>query len=475
MQYRHEIRQLCESWWERSSASAPDEQSRYAEAFLRLLGWKQPERLNPSETCPFTSVSYLLRAPRRPAVAAHFLMPGALEPPSVLAERGLDFCDPTRLLVTITKNLGVRYAFVSDLFRSYFYDTHTEELLLASDSPAEFGGEFEETLDHCEVQGGALEDLRRPPWSNVARQLRDWCRRWQNVLVSEGHVREETAGIALDRILVLRFLTGHNVLRRHGTLMRRRLNEIVTMACTEGSTGSGRELVRLFHDLWVELGAEIFAPEPSLERALEQETIARPLLQELRLLARAKFTIPVILEKFNYGDASEKARVRMVPEEDEERLTYLHKQTTATIEEAQIAIDIEDEGYRAIFWWFERLVALYERLGREYENKALQEKANTEIDLFAWSEIDAAKPSTVADPYGHAIEKGMALMYATPRQYRTARLLMYLHFIHVHASRRIKFDRFPKIEGALQKRPSMTDTDRRRLFSPVQNDEWGVG
>lgn len=475
MHYRHEIRQLCESWWERFATSAPDEHSRYVEAFLRLLGWKDPERIYPAGTNPSTSVSYLLRTPRRPVAAAHFLMPGELEPPSLLAERGLDFCDPTRLLVTVTKNLGVRYALISDLFRSYLYDTHTEELLLSSDTPAEFAGEFEETLDHAEVQGGSLEELRRPPRSSVARQLRDWCRRWQNVLVSEGHVREETAEIALDRILVLRFLTGHNVLRRQGSVMRRRLNEIVAMACTGGAEGCGRELVRLFHDLWIELGAEIFAPEPSLERALEQESIARPLLQELRLLARAKFTIPVILEKFNYGDASEKARVRMVPEEDEERLTYLQKQTSATIEEAQITIDIEDEGYRAIFWWLDRLVTLYERLGREYENKAMRERPPTDLDLFAWSELDAAKPSTVADPYRHAIEKGMVLMYATPRQYRTARLLVYLHLIDIHASRRIKFDRFPNIEAALHKRPSMTDADRRRLFSPVQDDEWGVG
>ncbi|HOD50189.1 MAG TPA: hypothetical protein PLM14_15345 [Candidatus Hydrogenedentes bacterium] len=475
MEHRHEIRQLCESWWEHFAASAPDEQPRYAEGFLRLLGWHDFERIHPPGTCVSTSASYLLGAAGRPNLVAHFQKPGSLQPPSILAERGLDFCDPTRHLVTLTKSLRARYAFISDLFRFFLYDTQTEELLLCSDTPAEFAGEFEETLSCSEVVRGSLEELRRPPRSNVARQLREWCRRWENVLVSEGHVREETAGQALDRILVLRFLTGHNVLRRPGSMMRGRLNEIVALACTRGAAGCGRELVRLFRDLWVELGAEIFAPEPSLERALEGETITRPLLQELRLLARSKFTIPVILEKFNYGEAAEKARVRMVPEEDEDRLAYLHKQTSASIEEAQIKVDIEDEGYRAIFWWMDRLVALYERLGREYENKALHEHAGSDIDLFAWSEIDAAKPTTVADPYRHAIEKGMVVMYASLRQYRTARLLLYLHLIHAHASRRLKFDRFPKMEGVLQKRPSMTEADRRRLFSPVQKDEWNVG
>ncbi len=475
MEYRHEIRQLCETWWEHLAYSPRAEQTRYAEQFLRLLEWDGAERLSLAGVPASTSASYLLDAEGRQPVMAHFQTPGSLEPPSALEERGLDFCDVTRVLVTVTKGFRVKYAFISDLFRSYLYDTQTEELLLCADTPAEFAREMEETLRRSEVAGGSLEELRRPPRSSVARHLREWCQRWQNVLVSQGHVREEAAELTLDRIIVLRFLTGHNVLRRHGNTMRRRLNEIVARACGANAEGCGRELVRLFHDLWIDLGAEIFAPEPSLEQALERESIAAPLLQELRLLARSKFTIPVILEKFNFGDASEKARVRMVPEEDEERLTYLHKQTSATVEEAKITIDIEDEGYRAIFWWLDRLVALYDRLGHEYESKALHEHAGSDIDLFAWSEIDAAKPRTVADPYGHAVENGVVLMYASPRQYRTARLLLYLHLIHAHALRRLKFDRFPNIEGALQKRPSMTEADRRRLFSPVQNDEWSVG
>ena len=480
MEYRHEIRQLCETWWENLAGTPKTGQSRCIEEFLRLLGWSDAERLDPANlpgAPPTTCASYWLGAENGPAIAAHFQMPGFLEPPSAIAERGLDFCDPTRVLVTATKNLRIRYAFISDLYRFYFYDTHTEELLAYADTPAEFAAEFEETMVRSEVERGSLDELRRPPRSTVARQLREWCLRWQKVMVSEGHLREETAELALDRIVVLRFLTGHNVLRRHGSAMRGRLNEIVAKACGGGGNPAhcGADLVRFFHDLWVELGAEIFAPDPALESALERASITRPLLQELRLLARSKFTIPVILEKFNYGDASEKARVRMVPEEDEERLAYLRKQTSATIEEAQIEIDIEDEGYRAVFLWFDRMLALYDRLGQEYEQRALNEETGGDIDLFAWSELDAAKPKTVADPYGHTIEQGMVFLCTTPRQFRTTRLLLYLHFIHAHASNRLKFDRFPAIETALRKRPAMTDADRRRLFSPVQDDEWGVG
>ncbi len=475
MVYRHEIRQLCETWWESLAHSPQAGQVRYAEEFLRLLEWDHAEGIRPAGVLDTTSGSYLLCAEGRPSVMVHFQMPGSLEPPSALAERGLDFCDATRVLVSVTKGLRVKYAVISDLFRSYLYDTFTEELLLSADTPAEFAREMEETLRRTEVAAGSLEELRRPPRSNVARQLREWCQRWQQVLVAQGHVREETAELALDRIIVLRFLTGHNVLRRHGHAMRRRLNEIVARACLANGDGCGRDLVRLFHDLWVELRADIFAPEPSLEKALERASITVPLLQELRLLGRSKFTIPVILEKFNFGDASEKARVRMVPEEDEERLAYLYKQTSATIEDARITVDIEDEGYRAIFWWLDRLVALYDRLGQEYECQSNHEQAGSDIDLFTWSEIDAAKPAIVSDPYRHAVEHGIVLMYGSPRQYRTARLLLYLHLIHAHSLRRLKFDRFPNIEAALQRRPTMTEADRRRLFSPVQNDEWNVG
>lgn len=475
MVYRHEIRQLCETWWETLAYSPQAEQVRYAQEFLRLLEWDRAEQIQPAGVLDSTVASYLLCAEGRPSVIACFQAPGSLEPPSELAERNLDFCDATRVLVTTAKGLRVKYALITDLFRSYLYDAYTEELLLSADTPAEFAREMEETLCREEVAAGSLEELRRPPRSNVARQLREWCQRWQQTLVAQGHVREDAAELVLDRILVLRFLTGHHVLRRHGHAMRRRLNEIVARACMAGGDDCGRDLIRLFHDLWVELRADIFAPEPTLEKALERASITVPLLQELRLLARSKFTIPVILEKFNFGDASEKARVRMVPEEDEERLAYLYKQTSATIEDACITVDVEDEGYRAIFWWLDRLVALYDRLGQEYDNQSLSEQAGGDIDLFTWSELDAAKPAIASEPYRHAVEHGLVLMYGSPRQYRTARLLLYLHLIHAHSLRRLKFDRFPNIEAALQQRPAMTDADRRRLFGPVQNDEWSVG
>lgn len=55
-------------------------------------------------------------------------------------------------------------------------------------------------------------------------------------------------------------------------------------------------------------------------------------------------------------------RVRAVPDSNDERDHFLSRQTVSTVDSARIEIDLLEEGYRSIFHWFDKVVAVYERL-----------------------------------------------------------------------------------------------------------------
>ena len=170
-----EITKLCETWWERLADNTKGDQHRFAERLLDLLGWRCAVPMEPKPVLAHVgAVSYLLRGGSDAAFAAHFVMPGSLEPPTSLAKRGLDFCENTRLLVNETRLMNIDYAFITDLNRSYLYDVRRDELLLSADTPAEFRRTFADVLNQTDVERGALDEIRRPPRSEVARRLREW-------------------------------------------------------------------------------------------------------------------------------------------------------------------------------------------------------------------------------------------------------------------------------------------------------------
>jgi hypothetical protein len=78
--------------------------------------------------------------------------------------------------------------------------------------------------------------------------------------------------------------------------------------------------------------------------------------------------------------------------------------------------------------------------------------------------MEAARPEAVRDAYQHVVEHGLKVLYAAPRQFRTARLLLYLHIVDRYRSGRQRFVQFPDVERALVKRPAMSDRDKKRLF-----------
>lgn len=470
-----DIQRLCESWWETLADSTREDQHRYAEEFLGLLGWTEAQGMEPAAVPgqPAT-LSYVMHAKEQRALVAYFVLPGVLDPPGAMVKRQLDFCPITRTLVDTNPVFGAPYAFVTDLFRSYLYDAKTDELLLWADTPAGFTQEFGDVLTQDRVEAGSLDEIRRQPRSYVARQLREWIHRWTETLITEWRAPEDAAWLAMDRLVTVRYLAEHDILRRPGVSsnpVRNRLAQAVN-----GSwEGCGAHLSALFSDMFEQWAAGIFAPHPSLEAVLEQDAVAAPLMTELALLSRSKFNMATVLESFNYGDASEKARVRMIPEENEERQTYLAQQTCATIDEARLELDLADEGYRAIFTWFDRLLDLYQRLGGEFDAASMADRETAQdLDLFDWSEMDARRPNAFSDSLRHAVEHGLIIYCSSPRQFRTARLMLYLHLIGYYAHGEHRFNGFPTVETALQRRPRMLESDRRCIFQPTREDEWEV-
>ncbi len=475
----YDVQRLCEGSWRAFAEASKDEQHRLAERVLAMLGWTNPD---PVATLPFgasvPTVSYLLPTGRPYAFVAHFLAPGLLQPPSVQTNLGLDYCEVARQLVDVTGAMGGSYAFITDLQRSCLYSVDTDELLLHADLPAEFIREFGNVLACEEVQAGSLEEVRRQPRSVVARRLREWGQRWVDSLVQQARLSEEKAQLVLDRLLVLRYLFYHDILNPEEWDLENRVADLLTRALSSQPRGTGRQLRQLFSDLWTDWHADLFEPDAELEEVLQYDQVAAPLLREFALLSQSKFSLPTILESFNYGEAAEKARVRMIPEDHAGRKVLLSRQTLDTVRELKLSLDIDEEGYRSIQFWFDRLVDVYDRLNVEFRVKGRQNGATSAlrtIDLLDFGH-DAGGRTEMTDRFRYAVENGLTIYYQTPRQYRTSRIILYLHIINCYEESGERFVAFPKFDAALQPRPRMLDSDRQRIYAPqpAVYEEWEV-
>ncbi len=470
----YDIQRLCELSWKRLAEATRDDHHRLAERFLAQLGWESPD---PLSLLPFgvevPTVSYLLPAGNQRSLATHFLSPGLLEPPSAHVHRGLDYCDVTRHLVDVTAGVGANYAFITDFQRSSLYDVDTDELLLHADVPAEFAREFGTVLSRDEVVPGLLDDIRRQPRSFVARQLREWIHRWTSILVEQARMNEDKAQHVMDRLVVLRYLFYHDILNPEEWDLENRVADLLMRAIGPHPRGTGRQLRQLFSDLWTDWRADLFRPDFEIDEVIQHDALAVPLLREYALLSQSKFQLATILESFNYGEAAEKARVRTIPEEHPGRAAYLGRLTLDTVHDARIELDIDEEGYRTVFHWFDRLVETYERL--EVESQARARRASSGM-LQGLSVTDYDGVPGSFDKFRHAVEQGLTIYYATPRQLRTSRLLLYLHVINCYEESGGRFAGFPQFQATFQPRPRILDSDRQRIYSPTpeQYEEWEV-
>jgi len=458
-----DISSLCNTWWTRVTSSARSEQQVFVRRLLGLLDWDMPMPFTPPPAAEeMGAITYLLRSNGRSTVAACFLPPGLLESPSAVIARGLDCCPATRRLLDDLRSAAIHYLLVSDLGRAYLYDAHSEELLEWSDDAGAFETRFQSLLKRGRVIHGVLEDLRRPSRNVSAKQLREWSLAWSDRLESSWRVPADQAGILFDRLCAVYAVRTHNVFRRTRQRLLTRFEELVRESLNGPERpGIGRDLVRLFHDMWLDWRIGLFSPCAALDSALEEDQLARAWLREALLHGCHKFTTSTLLESFNFGDPAEKMRVRMVPEENPDRETYLYGHGLDNVDSARVVVDVAEEGYRAALFWFDRVVALYDQLTAEFDRKAARTaETEADADLFAWSAVNAGRPSACVDSLAHACNRGFGVLWSTPRQFRIARLLLTMHLIHRYAERNETVERLPDFEPLLERRPATLPPDR---------------
>jgi hypothetical protein len=452
-----ELTALCEAW------QAPDlDLQGCARRFLHVLGWEFPLPFSPGEAVEATgTVPFLLRADTGTALAALFVRPGKMEPPSALVDRGLDFCRMTRLLVNGMRGLNVRYLLITDMSHAYVYDVHDDALLLYADDPREFDEEVAPEVRRSAVCRGSLDALRRPPRSVMARQLREWRTFWVSQFVKCAGCPEPSAQTLIDRILVARFIFGHKVFRRTRSHFEKRFAEL-TRACWKGQIdGCGPQLSSIFHDMWFDWRIDLFEPDTALDRALTIDALTARIVVDASLISQSKIDVSTILESFNYGDPQEKMRVRMVPDSNEDREHYMATQSLSSIDDARILVDLQEEGYRAIFLWFDRVVSLYERFALDFEEQHQGERTlNEGMDLFTWSAVDASRPDACGDVLAYACTHGFGILYGDQRQLQIARLLFTMHLIHQYGARKQPVERFPNLSAVFEQRPEVMRADQ---------------
>lgn len=453
-----ELKAVCEAW----QAPGLDLQG-CARRFLALLGWEVPLPFSPGDGVASTgAVPFLLRGQSGDTIAALFLRPGKLDLPSDLSDRGLDFCRMTRLLVNGVKALNLRYVLISDMSSSYLYDITEDALLLYADSPGEFRDELAVALRREAVDRGALGELRRPPRSVMSRQLREWRLHWVKQFAVRAQCTPASAHLLVDRLIVIRFLLAHKLFRRTRTHFQKRFSELTRSAWLATGEPFGSHLSAIFHDMWFDWRMDLFEPDTDLDRALEAHDLVGRFLVDASLLSQCKLETATVLESFNYGDPQEKLRVRMVPDGNEDRESYLSTQSLQSVDDARVVVDIQEEGYRAIFFWFDRVVAAYDRLAEVYDAQVpvTPEEMDSGLDLFAWSATDSARPEACGDVVAHACAKGIGVLCGDTTQYHIARLLLTLHVITRYSERNQAVERFPSFAGIFEQRPEVLRTDQ---------------
>ncbi|MDK1021577.1 MAG: hypothetical protein QGD90_08070 [Candidatus Hydrogenedentes bacterium] len=450
-----ELIKLCEDWCKDTTDAADRDLRGCFEKYLSLLGWEAPKSFESA----FLDVSGFVEAPDGISLVVYFTVSDALLPPSKLLGLGLDFCDSTRWRVEEAREHHFDYALITDLYRSYLYDVETDELLLSSDTPSIFLIEiYDEITKEC-VDEGSLREIRRNPRSTVAKQLRHWRSRWSTSIEQQAGGSDEIAATLIDRLFVLRFLAERELERKGGSGLHNRIRALGDQARSPAPGGTGKELERLFNGLFSARRMALYAPAPELKPILENDDLLAPMLGEFALISKVKFTIPALLESFNFGEAAEKARVRLVPGGDGRREDLIANQTLDAIDDFQLEIDVLEEGYRAIGFWLGKLTALYHRLAREAEAADVPELGP-----------GGRMPRAIRDMHRHSVESGLRIFYNSPRQFRTARLMLYLYTIKAYSDSGEAFAHFPKVELAFKQRPVLLDSEKRWIAQPSAGD-----
>ncbi len=479
------IVRLCDRWWTELSHSKSETMKPVAQEWLGYLGWSAQESIFlEGAACGFIETSATGQR-----IVFYFTMPGELDTPSVMIEKGLDYCESTLMLVGEAQLEKHDYAVITDLNRTYVYDVQTDDLILHSDSPTIFVQDVMPELLKENVDLGALEEVRRSPASYIARQLRVWLQRWATVLSREPYGSEAVADSIMDRMLVMRFLYDHSICESAGWSYKMQFTHVISAAYEESPASARRSLLRLMDDLHRIWHNDMFAQDDSVRRIVTRSVIVVEMIQELALMSKSKFSEASILESFNFGEASEKARVRLVPEHSEEREAWLGRLSISHFGNSKMELDILEEGYRAIPHWFDRLLNTVRRISREHDLISMVSEnvvdapdfaESGELDLFSWTEESSSEKQesqqTQVDLIDVCLGRLFLVWAASERQHRTARIVLLLHIIKLYESERFAFGVFPEMDSAIADRPALLEPDKQWIYQGRSNpaEGWDV-
>ena len=453
---------IPDCWWRLAYNSVGSERYRYSEDFFRRLGWEifipLPETEIMKELGCF---NFLLTTPNQKTLQVIIAPKDSIYPPSKLKNSYLDFCPISRIIIQeIEKNYS-SHIFITDFSKFHLYSLQDQTLVLWADYPAQFIHDLSPYIIFKNVEKGILEEIPRVTKSVFAKEIREWFSYWHKKLLETAKLPDEKTDNLLDRFLILHHVFSNRLFPRTRENFQSRFLELIDRAVFNyDSEMLGEELIALFHDIWFHWRISPFQIDAEIDSALAQPDIAIELLQNYPLLSPNKFEIPILLESFNFGDAQERMRIRMIPEPKPERELFLRNQTKDTIDEVKIEVDIKDEGYRAILFWFDRLIKCYDDLEeREFPQQQNNEN-NFEEDLWTWGLNYNSKPSALKDKIGYACSNGFRIIYHTSRQLRVAKLILTLHLIELYAQKNPELEKFPYIEKIFIHKPAIIPSER---------------
>ncbi len=457
--------QIPESWWKWAQASQGIERFRYIEDFFHRLGWKSFVPLPETEIIKNTNtLSFLLTTENGKGLHIAIVPEHLFTLPSKIKNKNLDFCPLSRLLLEEFSEKHSPYILMTDFSKFHLYSIPDQTLILWADYPAQFQMEMAPLILAPYVDNGSLDEIPPTPKSTMARELRDWNLSWVKKLQQIADLAEEKANIIIDRFLILHHVFSYRIFWKTQEFLEERLIDLVDMAITQHEPeGIGEHLIALFHDMWFDWRISCFQIDTEIDRVLSQDETSAELLYEYPLLSPHKFDIPVLLESFNYGDSLERMRVRMIPEPNPDREAYLHTQTKETIDQAQIEVDISEEGYRAILFWFDRLIKCYEMLEAKEMEKLPPE--NTLDDLWSWGQRHNDTPITFRNKIQQACHHGFRIYYQNARQLRIARLLLTIHLIQLYSESKHPLEKFPSMEHVFVKKPEPIPSERSKRIT----------
>ncbi len=430
--------ELCDKWWDEPSLTLEDLR-RVANEFLGVLGW---DSWNAVDTPP--GVVFETGSSEAARIDFAFLPAGQLDPSSKVSGCGLDYSPAAREVTAACAARGAQFVLVTDLCRSYLYDTSHDELLLFADSPQLFLREiFDEVTRECVDEGG-LQEVRRPSRSSMARQLREWEQRWMERLADGEEEAMPVAEQFMDQLVIARFLCENTARTGGGPQPIECMRALLSGGTPENA---GARWSKICQALYTKHGMGFFQPSGKQLKLTSDNARMGILFSELARMSRSKFEVPCVLESFNFGEAAEKARVRLVPGADEEREKALASQSLDTLGEYKLEIDVLEEGYRAIGHWFAELVGIYRRLG---------------VPMKAAEGVDAGGRDAIT----RAVEEGLRIYFASPRQQRTARLLIHLYVIDLYRKYGAVLVKFPDVNVAFHARPTLLEKEKSWIYNP---------